>query len=50
MNNKPISAFLDTGNEKILLNASSADVRDKCIEVFNFSADVSNWWTQGKNL
>jgi len=40
---KPFPLLLNTGKEKIFLNASSEEVRSKCIEVFNFSADTANW-------
>jgi len=40
---KPFPLLLDTGKEKIYLNASSEEVRSKCIEVFNFSSDTANW-------
>lgn len=40
---KPFPFVLDTGKEKLYLNAPTEEVRKKCIEVLNLSADTANW-------
>ena len=43
LSSKQFPFVLDTGIEQLWLNATSAEVREKCIETFNFSSDIANW-------
>ncbi len=43
LKNKQYPFVLNTGSEELYLNATSPEVREKCIEVFSYSADISNW-------
>ena len=40
---KAFPFLLDTGKEKIYLNAPTEEIRSKCVEILNISSDTSNW-------
>jgi hypothetical protein len=41
--NKTFPFEIDTGNEKLLFNASCLETRNKCIEIFTLASKSSNW-------
>lgn len=41
--NKEFPFVVDTGKEKLILNASTEEMRTKCINILNFAASSMNW-------
>eukprot|EP00599_Poterioochromonas_sp_BG-1_P010190 CAMPEP_0173146562 /NCGR_PEP_ID=MMETSP1105-20130129/8566_1 /TAXON_ID=2985 /ORGANISM="Ochromonas sp., Strain BG-1" /LENGTH=262 /DNA_ID=CAMNT_0014060785 /DNA_START=217 /DNA_END=1005 /DNA_ORIENTATION=- len=41
--NKSFPFEIDTGSEKLLFNASCAETRSKCVEIFSLAAKTASW-------
>lgn len=41
--NKPFPFEVDTGKEKLMLNASCEEIRTKCLEVFSLASKTADW-------